>query len=122
MSDARGSGQSGGISNTGTMSTGGGNIVGGNMTINKMGTFSPAQINNALQPIADTIRRTAPPEQRAEAEAKLNDLKTEVAKGDQAEDRTVAKLVKGLVALIPSAVSSVVSAFATPILGGVAGP
>jgi hypothetical protein len=30
--------------------------------------------------------------------------------------------VKGLVGLVPSAVSAIVSAFGTPILGGVAGP
>jgi hypothetical protein len=33
-----------------------------------------------------------------------------------------AKLVDGLVELVPSATSAVVSAFATPILGGIAGP
>jgi hypothetical protein len=34
----------------------------------------------------------------------------------------VAKLIDKLVDLVPGAISAVVSAFATPILGGVAGP
>jgi len=34
----------------------------------------------------------------------------------------MAKLVEGIVELVPGAVSAVVSAFATPILGGLAGP
>jgi hypothetical protein len=34
----------------------------------------------------------------------------------------MAKLVNGIVGLVPGAVSAVVSAFGTPILGGVAGP
>jgi hypothetical protein len=34
----------------------------------------------------------------------------------------MADIVDGLVALVPGAVGSVVSMFATPILGGIAGP
>ena len=34
----------------------------------------------------------------------------------------MAKLVDGIVGLVPGAVSAVVGAFATPILGGIAGP
>ena len=49
-------------------------------------------------------------------------LKAEAAKGKQADDGTVAKLVDGFVQLVPSAVGAIVSAFGTPILGGIAGP
>ena len=66
--------------------------------------------------------RTASPEKQADAMQKVKELKAEAAKGKDADDGVVAKLVKGLVGLIPSAVSAVVSAFATPILGGIAGP
>jgi hypothetical protein len=115
------SGQSGGIDNKlGTITTGGGDVFTGNKTTTTT-YYAPAEIHNAWQPIADTIR-TAPPEKQAEAAAKLDDLKKEAAKGEKAEDTTIAKLVKGLVALVPSAVSAVVSTFSTPILGGVAGP
>jgi hypothetical protein len=115
------SGQSGGVSNTGTMNTGGGNVVGGNMTTTTTTYYSPTEIRNTWQPVAEAIQ-AAPPEKRAKAEATLEDLKKEVAKGNKAEDSTLAKLVKGLVGLVPSAVSAVVSAFGTPILSGVAGP
>jgi hypothetical protein len=113
-------GQSGGVSNTGIMNTGG-HVVGGNMTVNSTTTFSPTQIHNALQPVADAIK-TAPPEKRADAEARFDDLKKELAKGDRAEDGIVAKLTKGLAGLVPSGVGAIVSAFGTPILGGIAGP
>ena len=117
------SGQSGGIDNKfGTISTGSGDVVGGSKTTTTTTTYyAPTEIHNAWEPVADAIR-TAPPEKQADAAAKLDDLKKEAAKGDKAEDTTVAKLVKGLVALVPSAVSAVVSTFSTPILGGVAGP
>ena len=121
MSETSKRGQSGGVSNTGTINTGGGHVVGGDMTITSTTTYSPTEIRNTWQPVTEAIQ-AAPPDKREAAEAKLQDLKTEVAKGDKAEDSTVAKLVKGLVGLAPSAVSAVVSAFATPILGGVAGP
>lgn len=113
------SGQSGSIDNEfGTISAGGDVFVGHKTTTTYYG---PTEINNAWQPVADAIR-TAPPEKQAEAAAKLDDLKKEAAKGEKAEDTTIAKLVKGLVALVPSAVSAVVSTFGTPILSGVAGP
>ena len=114
-------GQSGGVSNTGTMNTGGGNVVGGDMNTTTTTYYSPTEIHNTWQPVAEVIR-TAPPERRTEAEAKLEDLKKETAKGKKADDSTIAKLVKGLVGLVPSAVSAVVGAFGTPILSGVAGP
>jgi hypothetical protein len=115
------SGQNGGIDNKfGTISTGGGDIVGGNKTTTTT-YYAPTEIHNAWQPVADAIR-TAPPEKQADAVAKLDDLKKEAAKGDKAEDTTIAKLVKGLVGLVPSAVSAIASTFGTPILGGVAGP
>jgi hypothetical protein len=112
-------GQHGGIWNEhGTINTGRGDVVGGDKRVS---TYSPTEIKIAWQPITDAIR-TAPPEKQAEAQAKLDDLKKEVAKGDKTDDSTLAKLVKGLVGLVPSAVSAVVGAFGTPILSSVAGP
>jgi hypothetical protein len=116
------SGQSGGIVVPGSMNTGGGDAVGRDKTTTTTTTYySPTEILNAWQRVADAIR-TAPPEKQAEAAARLDDLKKEAAKGDKAEDTTIAKLVKGLVGLVPSAVSAVASVFGTPILSGVAGP
>ena len=63
-----------------------------------------------------------PSPKKDEALKKVEALKQEVAKGKEADDNRVAKLLDGLVGLVPSAVSSVVSTFASPILGGIAGP
>lgn len=123
MPETPAAGQSGGVTNIGTMNTGGGSIVGRNMTINTtMSTMSKMQI--AFQPIADAVKDAAPA-MRPAAEATLASLKTEVEKtdkGEKADDSVIAGLVKGLVGLVPAAVSAVVSAFASPVLGAIAGP
>ena len=49
-------------------------------------------------------------------------LKEEIAKEEQADDGKIAKIVDGLVEMVPGAIGAVVSLFATPILGGIAGP
>ena len=46
----------------------------------------------------------------------------EAARGEKADDGRLAQLIEGLVDLAPGAVSAVVSAFASPILAGIAGP
>jgi hypothetical protein len=53
---------------------------------------------------------------------KAEALRSEVAKGKDAEDGRMARLLDGLVELVPGAVSALVSAFASPILAGIAGP
>ena len=119
MAETPNSGQSGEISNTGTLIAT--NVAGRDMTNNTTTTYAPTEIHNVWQSVADAIQ-SAPPEKQAEATTKLEELKAEAAKGTKAEDTTLARLVKGLVGLVPSAVSAVASAFGTPILGGVAGP
>ncbi len=119
----RQSGQSGGVSNTGTMTTGGGNVVGGNMTVNTT-TSTQSKMAIAFQPLANAVKE-APLELQPAAEATLASLKQEVEKSEQGEtpnDTVIAGLLKGLAGLVPSAVSAIASAFGTPILGAVAGP
>ena len=96
----------------------GGNVASGDQTV---GAPLTAALDAALRPLAEAIR-AAPADKQGEAEAKLAALKQEAAKGKGADDSALAKLVDGLVKLVPAAVSAVVSAFALPILGGVAGP
>ena len=117
MSERKSAGPSGGV-HIGQVRFVGGDIVGGDKIT---GAFSAAQVDDALRPLVDATR-AAPAETRAEAEAKLSSLKQEAAKGRGADDGVVAKLVDGLVGLVPGAASAVVSAFATPILAAVAGP
>ena len=107
-------GQSGGINISG------GNVnVAGDMTGGDKITYTEiprAQIDQAFQPLAQAVS------QHPEAQQQLEALKTEAAKGKKAEDGVMAKLVDGIVKLVPGAVSAVVSAFGTPLLGGIAGP
>ena len=118
MGEGTGEGQSGGVNIPGRVGSVGGDIVGRDKIT---GAPSAAARDSALRPVSETIG-TAPTEVRTEAEAKLAALKQEAAKGKDANDGVVAKLVDGLVELVPAATTAVVSAFATPILGGIAGP
>jgi|SRR6266446_1584940 len=112
-------GQSGGVNIGGGTVTVGGDIVGRDKIV---GTeISHVQLDQIFRPLEEAVR-TAPPERRAEAMQKLEELKSEAAKGKNAKDGVVAKLVDGLVGLVPTAVSAVVGAFATPLLGAFAGP
>lgn len=111
--------QSGGVNiHGGTVNTSGGDIVGRDKIVNQAAS---REIEDALRPLAEAIR-AAPPEKRAEALAKLEELKKEVTKGEERDDGVVAKLVEGLVGLVPSAASAVASAFGTPILVAIVGP
>ena len=118
MSEKKGEVQSGGVNIAGTVGTVGGDIVGRDKIV---GAPSAAALDRALRPLTEAIG-AVPSEVRTEAEAKLAALRQETGKGKQADDTTIAKLVDGLVGLVPGAASAVVSSFATPFLGGIAGP
>jgi tetrahydromethanopterin S-methyltransferase subunit D len=93
------------------MNTGGGHVVGGNMTVHTTTcTFSKVEL--AFQQIANAVKE-APAALQPAAEATLTSLKTEVEKSEAG---------KGLAGLLPSAVSAIGSAFGTPVLGALAGP
>ena len=112
-------GQSGGVNISGGSVTVGGDIVGRDKIF---GTeISKAQLDQVFRPLTEAVR-TAPHEMQQEAAQKVEALKNEAAKGKSASDSVMAKLVEGIVELVPGAVGAVVSAFATPILGGLAGP
>ena len=109
-----GNGQSGGIHIVGNV---GGDVVYGD----KVTHISMAAIDDALRPVQAAVD-AAPGANHAEAQAKLAALKGEVAKGKGASDGLVAKLLEGLVALVPAGVSATVAAFGTPLLAAVSGP
>ena len=58
---------------------------------------------------------------KQEALQKVEELKTEVKKGKSADDGVIARIVEGIAAAAPSAVTAIIAAFGNPILGGVAG-
>ena len=80
----------------------------------------PADLSNLFAPLMQAIQN-APADKQGEATQKAAELQQEAAKGDKADDRRMAKLIDSLAALVPGAVSTVVSIFATPLLSGLAG-
>jgi hypothetical protein len=110
--------------------TGGGAYIRGN--VNAGGDFigrdkitqgvSPRDLESLFAPLLAAVAHEAPADKKASAVEQVQALKAEAAKGKQADDSKMAKLVEGLVGLVPKAVGAVVSAFGSPILGGIAGP
>jgi hypothetical protein len=111
--------QHGGVNISGSNISVGGDFVGHDKTV--ISNISTEQVDNLFRPVEQAVRVSSPVQQ-AQAEAKVDDLKKDVAICKNADDSVMAKLVDGIVGLVPSAVSAIVSAFATPILGGIAGP
>lgn len=100
-----------------TVTTGGGDIVGGD----KVQYISRNQIDDIFSPIEKAMEG-ATPDLKAKADEKLRAMKNEIGKGKGANDFVLAKLVEGLIGLVPGAVAAVVGAFASPLLSGIAGP
>lgn len=113
-------GQSGGVNVSGGSLAASGDVVGRDK-ITMGQEISIAQLEQLLLPLVDAVRG-APPDTQAEAMGKVEALKREVAKGKEASDGVVAMLLDGIVGLVPGAITAVVSAFSSPILGGIAGP
>jgi hypothetical protein len=102
-----------------------GDVFTGNKTVGvpyaALNPNQPAQLDAALRPVLDAIK-DAPSQVKPEAEAKVEELKREAAKGKDANHQVMTKLVDELIGLIPAAASAVGSAFATPVLGALVGP
>ena len=118
MSEETDAGQSGGVSISGRIGVLRGDIVGRDKII---GDNSATELNEIFKSLRAAIA-LAPEREAQQADTLFAELKKEVAKGGNASDGVIAKLVDGLVGLVPGAASAVVSAFATPFLGSLAGP
>ena len=80
------------------------------------------QLDELIQAFKEQVKQAAPPDKQVQAEEKVQELQTELSKGENANTDRLNKIVDALVELVPGAVSSVVSMFATPLLGGLVGP
>ena len=69
------------------------------------------------RPSAPCARRT-----QEAAFCRVGALKTEAARGKQADDGRIARIVDGLADLVPKAVGAILSTLASPLLDGIAGP
>ena len=119
MDDKEGNGgQSGGV-----------RIIGGNVQaqniagrdINVVSQIARGELDQLFQPVLEAIR-SGPDDKQPEAMAKVEALKQEVAKGKDADHGVMKKLAEGIVGLVPDALKSLATAFAKPVLSGVAGP
>lgn len=108
--------QTGGISITGSHVIG--DVFQGEKTTTNINYAQ--EVPRVLEPVAAAIEEA--PGNKAEAKAKLKELEDEAVKGKEAKDGVMASLLKGLVGLVPTAITAVVSAFGSPILGAIAGP
>jgi len=84
--------------------------------------IAPGDLESLFTPLLEAIAQQAPPDQRAAAVQQVEVLKAEVSKDKDVDDSKLADIVDGLAAMIPGAIGTIVSLFATPILSGVAGP
>ena len=117
---------------TGTrIDTGGGAYVGGKVTAGRdfVGRdrivtqgVAASEIGALFAPLFSAVSKHAEPRSQAEARQHLAEIQAEVAKGEQADDSRVGRLLDGLAALVPGAVASLVSAFASPLLAAAVGP
>jgi hypothetical protein len=111
--------QSGGVNISGAIGTVGGDIVGRDKIIFR--GPSSAELDEAFHQMDREIR-DLPADARGEAEAILRELKQEAAKGNDATDGVVAKLLDRLVGSAPAVAAAAVQAFAAPILARIIGP
>ncbi len=122
-----------GAINTGTqttITTGGGAIVGGDVNISG-GDFigrdkishgiSPAELETLFAPVLAIVTRQAPASMQTQVIKEVEELKTETAKGSQADDNKMARIIDRLVDMAPGAVGALVKMFASPILSSFAG-
>ena len=84
--------------------------------------ISPSDLEPLFAQLLAAVVHHAPADQQAAAVQQVRRSKAEVAKGKQAEDGHIATIVNGLAGMVPKAVGTIVSSFATPILDGIAGP
>ncbi|MBX3052264.1 MAG: caspase family protein [Caldilineaceae bacterium] len=83
-------------------------------------TQSMGDLTQYFAPLEAAVR-AASPENRQQAQAKVEELKAETAKGERADDEKMAGLVDELGGLIPSAVEALIGLFAPSALGKLAG-
>jgi len=79
------------------------------------------KINQLFEPLDQVIQR-APSDKQKDAEDKAAALKDELSKAENSDDDRVAGLLDELAKLVPGAVGTLVSMFASPILQGITGP
>ncbi len=102
-----------------TINTGGGDLVGRDKVTRGV---SPRDLAPLFAPLLAAVVQHVPADRQGAAVRQVQALKAEVAKGEQAEDTTVGRILERLATMVPGAIGAIVSMFATPLLRGIAGP
>jgi hypothetical protein len=103
----------------GSVDTGGGDFTGRDKVTRGV---SARDLEPLFAPLLAAVVEHVPADKQATALQQVQVLKAEVAKGEQADDSKLGKIVDELAAMVPGAIGAVVKTFATPILGGIVGP
>jgi hypothetical protein len=112
----------GGVYVGGSVQTGGGDFVGRDKITVQQG-IGGDELTRALAPVLQAVQQAHGDDAtRAAAQQALAELQQELAAGKNADDSRIAGILDGLANLVPTAISTVVSAFGTPLLAGIAGP
>jgi hypothetical protein len=109
----------GGAYITGGVNTGGGDFIGRDKSTQGL---AAADLGPLFTPLVAAIADHATAVRRAAALKQVEELKAEAAKGEQADDGKLARIVDGLATMVPNAIGSIVSLFTMPVLRGIAGP
>lgn len=104
-----------------------GSVRGSKVQLSKGASTSMAQnirrseLDDLLMPLTDQIRN-APPELLDQVSEGFQVLKTELAKGNQADDRVVARTADKLISQVPAAGETLADLLTSPRLGNFVGP
>ncbi len=113
------------------VNTGGGAHVGGNVYAGRdfvgrdsirTQALAARDLEALFAPLLLAVVHHAPANVQAVAVQQVEELKAELAKDKDANDSRIGKLLDGLAAMVPGAIGSLVSTFATPLLSAVTGP
>ena len=111
----------GGAHVAGNVKVKGGDFVGRDKTVRGLGAQDLAALFETLR--QQVLAQAPSPEDAQLAQVNLDALAAEVAKPEgKRSDGLMARLLEGVVGLVPGAVSAVASAFGTPLIAGIAGP
>ena len=104
---------------TGVVRVTNGNFIGRDW--NQQGA-APTNLESSFAPLVLAVATSGEPaDVRAAALRQVDALKAEVSKGHRADDNRMSRIVNDLADKIPGAIAAVVSVFAAPPVGGVAG-
>jgi hypothetical protein len=80
------------------------------------------KLDMLFQSFNEQVRQAASPDKQNQVEEKAQKLQAELSKGETASGDRLNKIVDSLLEMVPGAVSTIGSMFASPILGGLVGP